>query len=468
MNGVDISDHFTQDSWTVTQSFGRQGSTASLYLVDDFGAWPSAPRLQAHTTPMPQGLQSVVLTETYHQDGSASNTTLYAGSTKTPILSPLAPTYHEWELDCLDFTDFLDNIIVNGEFIGQSADAIVRTLALQANIGLTVNNVSAGPILGHIQINYITLSEALIKIAKLASQINDYGWFVDYNYDLHFFSFKQAAKPVVTFSDVITAADPMTTTFGGISSDAFAYETDGASLRNSCIVRGANYQGKRVDTWRADGRSTAWPLTLAIDTVAIGTTGTKGPPAVPASLILTIGGVLVIPQVLTGTDVPTTAAANPYQISQNANGQWFLVCRPTVRPPAAGNTISLTYQYIAPIIVRVDNHASQLAHNGPNHGIFQMAVVDSSLTDVAAATGRGRAELTAYQWEQERVTFTTLENWPGHVNAGDVINMVLSRVPDSARNMALGINGTFMIISNTYIGVSGNYRKYTITATRIT
>ena len=452
MNGVDISSHFTQDSWTVTQSFGRQGSTATLYLTDDFGQWPTAPRLQAHATPMPQGLQSVVLTETYHQDGSASNTVLYSGSTKTPILSPLAPTYHEWQLDCLDHTDFLDNIIVNGEFIGRSADYIVRALALQANIGLTVNHVSAGPVLGHIQINYITLSAALIKIAKLASQINDYGWFVDYSYDLHFFSFRQAAVPVVTFSDALTPASPMTLTFGGISSDAFAYETDGGSLRNSCIVRGANYQGTRIDEWRADGRSRSWPLTRAVDTTTV-----------PK---LTIGGVATIPQVLSVGVAPTTAAANPYEISQNANGQWFLIARGL--PPSAGQTISMNYLFIAPIIVRVDNHASQLAHNGPNHGVFQMAVVDSSLTDVAAATGRGRAELTAYQWEQERVTFTTLENWPGHVNAGDVINLVLSRVPDSARGMALGITGTFMILTSTYVGVSGNYRKYTITATRIT
>lgn len=457
LNGVDVSANFVPDSWSITQTFGRQGDTATLYLADDFGATPSTPVV------IPHGIQSIVLTDT------STSTLLFSGRTKTPTLSPTSPTFNEWQMDCLDFTDYLDNIIVSGDFIGLSSDVIIKALVKQANIGLTTVNVLPGPILGHIQINYTTLSEALIKIAKLASQIYDYGWFVDYNYDLHFFSFKQAAVPVVTFSDVLTSNSPMTTTFGGISSDNFAYEWDESSIRNSCIVRGANYNGSRVDTWRADGQSTSWPLTFAIDSSKsnpTGTVGTSTTPAVPATLILTVGGQLKIPQILTTNITPTTAAVNPYQISQNANGQWFLVSR--IGAPPAGETISLAYIYVAPIIVRVDNLASQALFGGPNHGVFQMAVVDSSIVDVAAAVARGRAELTAYQWAQERITFTTLENWPGHVNAGDVINLVLSRVPDSQRSYALGITGTFMIISNNYIGVSGNYRKYNITATRVT
>ena len=458
LNGVDVSANFVQDSWSVTQSFGRQGSTATLYLVDDFGATPGAPTLGANSPPLPQVLQSVKLTDT------SISQTLFAGTTKTPILQPVGPTVHNWELDCLDYTDYLDNIIVNGDFIGFTADQIVEALAGQNNLaysstntrGLLTTNVNPAPMMQRLQINYVSLSTALTKLARLSSLVTDYGWFVDYNYGLHFFSYLQAATPVVTFTDDFVA-NP-TTTLGTYANDStFAYEWDGGSVRNSCIVRGSNYTGAHVDSFTGDNVTTSWPISLAMDTTTTGT--------------LTVSGVA---QAVT-TVTPTTILASvttPYIVTQNANGRWYLQTNRSTAAPAIGASIVFAYHFIAPIIVRVDNPSSQALYTqtaGPNNfGVFQMSVTDSTLTSLSAVSARGKAELQAFQWPQERVTFTTSENWPGHVNAGDMINFRTSRIPNSQNNFSIAPwTGQFLIVSNTYQGVPGNYRNYTLTATRV-
>lgn len=453
LNAADVSGYFTQDSWQVTQAFGRAGDRLTAYLHDDFSSgqhyvgpgdvWSvQSPPFHPNFTLPP--LQAIKLTD------SGTGALLFAGVTQTPKLVLPAPKTSDWQLDCLDYTLYTDNVIVNGDFRGQTADSIVRALVAQANIGLGTVNVRPAPTITRIQINYIPLSAALTKLARMSSQVTDYGWFIDYNYDLHFFSFKQAAAPTVTMTDNVTG-NPTATRAYYANDSTFGYEWDGGSLRNSCIVRGANYQGARTDTFRADGVTQAWPLTYNIDSTVAPT--------------LTINGTAVKTTTVSLLNVGT-AVTTAYQINQNAAGQWFLVSR--VGAPGNGRLLVLSYRYIAPIVTRVDNRTSQTVYGGLNHGVFQMAVTDGSLTSLSSAMARGNAELQAFQWVQERVTFTTLENWPGHVNAGDVITFENARIPNSLNSYNLGISGKFLIVSNTYVGVQGNYRKYTITATRIT
>src|ERR1035437_213757 len=435
-----------QDSWTVTHSFGRQGDVATFYITDDFGVGGTP-----HVTP--QMLQSIVFTEVLHQDGSVSGKVLFRGCIITPKLLPSALILNEWQLDCLDFTSYTDNIIVNGDFntptgAAPTIDAIVKTLVTQANIAsLTVTNVQPAPTIARVQINYTTLSAALTKLARLASQSADYGWFIDYNFDLHFFSYAQAAAPTVTFTDHITAAPTVSNGFYADDS-TFAYEWDGGSIRNSCIVRGANLQAVRTDRWTAQSGVTSWQLTFAIDSTVAPT--------------LTVGGATTTVQIMTASTIVDSTV--PYQIAQNVTGQWVLTSRTGANN--VGATISLTYTYMTPIIVRVDNLASQAFYNS----VMQMEVTDTSITSVSAATARGNAELQAFQWAQERVTFTSPENWPGHFNAGDTITFHTTRVPNSQTGYSsggAGWSGIFLVVSNNYVGVQGNFRKYTATCTRV-
>jgi hypothetical protein len=459
VNGVDLSTHLDQSGWNVQQNFGRQGDTAHIHLYDDY----STHLVSSVPTPtfVVKPLQSVVLKTTVHTN---LDTTLFAGRVTTPNFASPGPTVNDWILDCVDYTSDTDNVIVSGDYNGWTADAIIKDLVRQANSqfvsrggsALTTNNVSTGPVIQRVQVNYLTLSNAIVKVARLASQYVDYAWYIDYSRDVHFLTLQGATgSPIATFSDNTPSAQP-TVTNGFFLQDNYAYVWDGTSMRNSMIVRGTTFQTSFHDVFVGNGSQTSWPLTYHVTATSSATLSVAG------------GGQTV--EVLDNVNNTGAAATSTDQfiITMNKNGQWFLQVNPGFgKTPASGAKISLAYTYDAPILARADNTASQTQYTGTNGGIYQGAISDSTLVTVGAAVQRGEVELQSYQWVQERVTFTTVDNWPGHIFAGQTFTLQANRTPDSQNGYAMGLNGTFMVVSNSYGGSRGNYRGYTITGTRI-
>lgn len=362
-----------------------------------------------------------------------------------PTITSWQPNHLEWQLSCVDYTFLADNIIVFGTFYNQSADQIIKTLVAQANVGLTTNNVQAGPAIPVVQINYLTLSEALTKVARLASITTDFSWYIDYSKDIHFFSLNQTVVSQVTLSDSDFPGASGTT--GNYEVDSFGYEWDGGSIRNSCIVRGTNYRTTSKDTFVGNGSQTSFPISFNVST--------------DVTPRVTVGGVSKTLSVITQNS-QVAAASTQWQIVQNPSGSWFLQVG-TDPAPATNVAVVVSYTSQAPIITRVDNQLSQ-----SQLGVTaQMYVADSSLVNLGSAAQRGQAELQEYQWPQERVSLTTNENFTGHIEAGNVIILKASRIPDSQNSYQQGINGKFLIVQNNYAGTQGNYRKYTITGTRV-
>lgn len=460
VGGNDWTNYVQDTGWNINQSFTRQGDTATFTLIDDRSSTGSK-------TPVfvPQSLQTIIFTDT------STSTVLFSGLVTSPTFVRNGPLQTVWSLHCQDWTYIADTTIVAGDFLGKTADAIVISLVATANCGLTATASSGGgyvqpaSTINRLQVNYQTLSAALTTLAKLSSQSTDYGWYIDENRAVHFFSQEQVAAPTITLTDDLqhtgSPAGVPTATLGGFSESGFNYVWDGTTIRSSVIVRGAAFPGTFTNKWYGDGTTIQWPLSFALNTGS----GSSTP-----NVSVDIGGTLLtsknfyIVGVTSGT-LPTSG----FKLVQALNGQWSLQTFGGRAAPTIGQIIAITYPYQAPVIARSDDHTFQTAYSSlPNNGIFQMYVSDSSLVTLSSAQRRARAELQQYSLIQERVTLTTGAGFLGHLIAGGTFTLVTSYVPDSASSFAPGFTDTFMSTSVSITGLQSGFRSYTVNAVRIT
>ncbi|MGH7723410.1 MAG: hypothetical protein ACRENL_11380 [Candidatus Dormibacteria bacterium] len=437
INGVDLTANLEQHTWSITQQFSRQGGTATFYLVDQ--------RNGNTPTFVPQALQTISLRDL------TLNRLLFNGLVTTPrIRRTLGPSATYWQLDCRDWTYIADTTVVAGDFVGLTADQILKILITQQTQGLIVGTVDAAPTINRYQVNYLQLSTAAKNLARLASQASDYGWFVDENLAMQFFSEAQAAAPVATLTDQLTALP--TTLIGGYGYSNFDYAWDGTNVRSACIVRGSTYPGNRTDTWHGDGATTQWVLSFPLNTGG-------GTPT------LSVGGVptpLWIAQVSSGTQ-----PAAGYQLVQSQAGPWVLQVYGGRAAPPVGAGLSLSYPYQAPVVARADALAFQAQYASlPNRGVFAMHVTDSTLVTLTAAQQRAIAELTQYAQIPERVTLTTSEGFGGHIRGGDQFSFLSLIVPDSKNSFTVPLSATMIALSVTIRGRQSGYRTYDLQAQR--
>src|SRR6476661_5609841 len=108
---------------TINQNFGRQGSTATFTLVDDYS-----------TTGTP-AFTIKPLSQVSFFDNTA-NVSMFAGVVTNVSLDVLKGINY-WNLSCTDYAFYADNAIVQGTFIGMTIDQIIVALTQQANCGIT-------------------------------------------------------------------------------------------------------------------------------------------------------------------------------------------------------------------------------------------------------------------------------------------------------------------------------------------
>lgn len=431
---------------TINQNFGRQGDTATVPLVDD---WQG----QAHPN-----FYIPVLSQISLHDNTAG-VFLFAGVVNDPVLSISGSNRNEWTLNCTDYTFYADNVIVAGQFFGKTVDQIVISLTQQANCGIdakTIPNggfIAPGPVLSSFILNYTTLSDAWKKLATLASQVTPYGWYVDQSRHLHFYDASTAISSGVTFTTTPTVGG--STTQGHMLTSQFGYEWDGTSIRNRVLVQGANQAvvHGNVNTtgptgaWRGDGTTTTWGLRFTV-------TG---------SPVLKVNGVATVVTVVQAGNTSTTPSG--WIVTQNSVGGWYLG---NSSAPAAGVRIQLWYDYEFPIIAQATDHASQVTYTGPNSGIYEEYINDTSLSTTPMALARALRERQEYAFAAERISFSTSEDFIGWVRSGQTCIISTTLVPDSATAFSWGLTDTFIVIGNSVTFQStGGYRQAQITAIRI-
>jgi hypothetical protein len=435
----------TENQMSITQNFGRQGDTGVFVLVDEYVTTPSV------VIPV---LSQVKLTD------NTAGQVLFAGVCNDPILDVTSPTRNEWNLQCTDYTFYMDNKVVHGNFYGKTTDQIVVSLVAQASCGVTAATVAnggyvaPGPQIASFELNYTSLSSALRKLSQLAGIVTPFGWYVDELRQLHFFDASTASSTGVTFTTTPTASGGGSLTEGHFAvGNNFGYEWDGTTVHNRILVQGADQTighttvptGTPTDTWRSNGVQHSWPL--------------RHTPS--GNLSLRVGSKsTAVDQVEAGSTSTST-----WQVAQNANGQWFLNTTGTV--PANGITIKLWYDYRVPVVAQANDFASQTLYAGPNGGVYEEFINDSSLFTVPMALNRAQRERQEYAFAAERITFTSTEEFLGWVRAGDAITVVNQFIPDAQNNYSIGINDLFLIISNSITFTVGGYRNLQITAIRI-
>lgn len=432
---------------SITQSFGRQGDTATIVLVED---------LQGLSSP---NVIIPVLSQIKLVDNNLG-TTLFAGVVTQPTLVVTGANRNEWALHCTDYTFYADNAIVHGTYNGLSVDRIVAAVTAQANCGVSALTtagggfVAPGPVLTQVNLPYQTLSSAWRSLAQLASISTPYGWYVDQNLALHFFDATTAVSSGATFTTSPTSAGLGSSTEGHYALDSqFGYTWDGTSIRNKVLVQGAaqtvtpNLNGDPTDQWLGNGTQTAWPLRYTV----------TGSPQ------LYVNGVSTQVTVLAGGT--TTRAPGEWAIEQNAFGQWFLVNSPA---PAGGYVIQIWYSYQVPVIAQASDVASQTQYFGPNSGIFEEYISDSSLSTTSMALARAQREKTEYAFAAERLMFNTTEEFWGWLRAGQTFTVTNALVPDSRNGYVGGLVGaTFLCVSNTVTFGRGGYRTMSIAGVRL-
>jgi hypothetical protein len=447
--GGSATDYSTKLAWSgasppsIMQNFGRQGDTANFVLADDYGT-AGAPTFHIQ-----------VLSQISFVDNTAGQT-LFAGVVTGVVLDAVAPTLNNWQLSCTDYAFYADNIIVQGSFKGLTVDQIVIALTQQANCGISAAStalggyVAPGPQLASFSLNYNTLSSAWRKLAQLAGQVTPYGWYVDQARQLHFYDATTAQASGVTFTTTPTTGGSLTEGHFKVG-DGFKYEWDGASIRNRILVQGATQTIKAgttattpTNSWQSNGVQDSWPLKFTV----------TGSPTLHVNGVAT-----TVTVVNTGGTATST-----WQIAQDSVGGWTLT---TTSVPPAGQVIQLWYDYQVPVVAQANDWTSQATYTGPNGGIFEEYVSDSSLATMPMALARAMRQRSEYAFAVERFTFSTSEDWLGWVRAGQTCTIVNRYLPDARNSYTPGINGTFIVIGNSIQFGTGQYRTSQITAIRL-
>lgn len=430
----------------INQNFGRQGDTAVLPLVEDFGKGSPA-------------INIPVMSQVSLFDNSSS-TSMFAGVVNDPVQYVVGPTMNEWDLNCTDYTFYADNAIVHGIFYGFTVDEILISLTQQANCGISaVKSISGGfvnpgPQLASFVYNYGTLSDAWRQLAALASSVSPYGWYVDQNLELHFFDSSSAISSGVTFTYAPAAAIGSTTEGHFKEDSTFQYEWDGQSVKNRVLVQGANLTVSggspttkaATDTFVGNGNQNAWPLRYTVSSV-----GTLEVNGVKTAVVLATAG--------------TTDTTDPWVVQQNSVGSYFLIANGV--DVDAGVVLKIWYTYQVPVVAQAQDTQSQTEYTGPNSGVFAEFISDTSLTTVPMALAYAQQQRTEYAFAAERITFNTGEEWWGWVRAGQtcvINNGLIYNVSSSS----YGIVDTFIVVGNTVtIGGDNPYWTMQLTAVRI-
>lgn len=434
VDGVDRTANMLQDQWYTSQDWGRQGDTAQVELLDEHP--DGSPSF--HVRPM----ATVELRDTN------LGILLFGGLVTQPNWIRNSPNMTTWRLMCSSPAVYLQNRIISSDYTNWTADAIVRDMLAQADCGITGNHISPGPLIAKFKGLNHTVAQAMQKLCTLASTTSTYGWWVDGNSDLHFASTTQAdAQPSgVTLTDVVTA--PATTTKGYYQNDTQTYyQWDASSLKTRVLVQGGAITRTFTEQFVGDGTTRSFRLSFPLQTNPVNATVILGGIAQPVSA--------------------DSGATTPWLLVQGAPGVWSLSTQPGGAPLASGSIVSVTYDYTAPVIAQVQSSAGISAVQGPNQGLFDALITDSTLTGLDAAQARALREIEEYALSQERVVLMTTEDWPGWLNVGSSFQFVNALIPDSQNNWAAGINDTYLVIQCRASGVAGGYRTLQITAVRI-
>jgi hypothetical protein len=460
-----------------SQSFGRQGTTGTIYLVDPNYASNSyrggVDVLEVSPSfVIPTYSQVLIVDQSIATSSSASsfnNGVLFSGYVSDPALTLESANSAIWSLSVVDYSGYANASIVYGEYEGLAMDDLIVLLVKEANCGIKAKKIinggfiSPGPTLPRMVFPHTSLTSALQKVSSMASSTSAFGWFVDQNLNLHFLDQNQVSPSGITVTDKPTASSSLSLTEAHIKMDgSLKYDFDGTTLYNRAVVTGATttvhpkLKSPPTNLFSANG-SLSYNLSNIPDTRS----------TLPRIIV---NGTASTISYNDGTSVPTT----PWYIAQVPNGSWVLQVNTTVTSAPGSGTIQLWYPYQTQITAQADDNKSQISIGGPNNGIFAKSINSKVITTATGAYQRAVREITEYGRAQERIIFTTSEEWVGLWQAGQSFILNSQFLLDSQKitsawptGFAPGLNAKFVITQATLAFTDQGFRRWGITAVRV-
>jgi hypothetical protein len=261
----------------------------------------------------------------------------FGGSISHVTQVKVGPGAARWDIQCVDYTNLLAQILVNKTYVGWEVSDIVRDVVRQyaPQVIIDANVMDTATILDHVSFAFVY---PLAVVQQLA-QIVTYEFYVDATLVLHFYP-----------AGTTTQASAESVTNTSQNYDNLSIEPQLDQVRNRIFVQGGAASSTPViDQWDADGQTTVFPL--AHDNV-VATLTISG-----ASPFMTIDGVAQRVGLAGVVDESTFAGGFILEPGNNAH----------VRTPVGTDTIPdgsrvvFSYQWQVPISVMRESQPSQAA-----------------------------------------------------------------------------------------------------------
>jgi hypothetical protein len=407
VDGADVSALVDVQTLTITQVLTRRGDTASFDLLDPSLARDFAP------------LQPVTVLD---ELGNAK-----FGGIATRLRQTVAdgPALNRWRLECQDVTYYLRKTLCNRKYQAQSIDQIVKDLlaGFPPGVAITTANVQTGlPTLQYFNAPHLSLADAFDKLVRLSDATAYLMWDVDANRDLHFFDQNHVPTADVLLTDA--APGPGQANY---RRDSFWYERDASQLANQITFRGGTYvSNPYLQTWVGNGQQASYLFDFPPDTS--GASGGVLP-------VVTVGGAGQTVRVDGGNGFGSfQALVSLAQDTQTATLRF-------ATPPAAGATISATYVYDLPVLVRRKDNVSVT-----DYGTWEEYITDGQVKTQQAATQRAAAMLSQFARPLATAGVDVDQTYRGSLGAGQQVTLV---------NTQLGLNTTMLVTDCRITGTAG-------------
>ncbi len=332
----------------------------------------------------------------------------FAGLIEDLYEEQINPSHLRYRLTCRDYTFLFDKYLVVDESTESlSADTWVSRIINSFTTGFTDTNVSTGPALAPQRFDYIAPSEAIRSIADKSG----YGWYIDYNKDVHFFAANSQLAPTTSFN--LEATTP-STMWGGFK---FRETVSGAKTRVYVkdYKRGSSVQWNRQFT--GDGNTRFF--LLGNEPVSIDAT----------TFTATLNGVAIdaLTDFVDGNPGESVGSSSQLFICFDNQG---VRCSSGVSAYTSTQTLSVTFNYLVDAVTTVNDAAAQteMASREGGDGVHEYVIADASLTSADGsddlATLAGNVALDRYAFPRVTGSFLSFSSgW----RAGQVFDIASTR-----------------------------------------
>ena len=312
--------------------------------------------------------------------------------------------FAEVSFQCLDYTRDLDRRLVVESYTGMTDKEIIEDIVSRycGGTGITTTNVLENDTIEQLTFNYKSASQCINDIANLTGQ----SWYIDYYKDIHFFPLTNSPAP---FNITTSSAN-----YKDLKINA-----DNAGIKNRVYVRGGSYLSDPITiNFKADGVQTVFFLPEKAHDVSVTDNGSSK----------TVGIKNIDPD-----------GSSDYLLNYQEK---YLEAHTA---PTSGHTIAITFTYLIPILIAVQDDDS-IAEVGP----FEFAIFDNNITTKQQARDRANAEITDFKNALVDGSFITTT--PGFFG-GQYLNINL---PD------IGVNADYLVQSVQMNALGGGTFEYTV------